>query len=119
MNKPSRDFDRLVEQETDDVSGHVQPRPEVAIEVGDDAGRVDPPCARRPLAQEPAPRVVDERAGERRDDLELLVAAGGGQVVPAARREVVEDPDAMPLVQKTLRHVRADEACAAGHKVDR
>ena len=36
MNKPSRDFDRLVEQDADDVSGHVQPRPEVAIEVGDD-----------------------------------------------------------------------------------
>ena len=53
------------------------------------------------------------------DDLELLVAAGEGQVVPAARREIIEDPDAVPLVEKALRHVRADEACAAGHKVDR
>ncbi len=36
MNKPSRDFDRIIEQDDDDVSGHVHPRPEVAIEVGDD-----------------------------------------------------------------------------------
>lgn len=36
MNKPSRDYGRLFEQETDDVAGHVQPRPEVAIEVDDD-----------------------------------------------------------------------------------
>ena len=36
MSKPSRDFDRIVEQDTDDVSGHVNPRPEATIEVGDD-----------------------------------------------------------------------------------
>ena len=36
MNKPSSDYGRLADQETDDVAGHVQPRTEVAIEVGDD-----------------------------------------------------------------------------------
>ena len=42
-----------------------------------------------------------------------------GEVGPAAGREVVEDADAVPLVEKALGHVRADEARAAGHEVDR
>ena len=46
----------------------------VPVEVGDHAGRVDPALGRRPLAEEPALRAVDERAVEGRDDLELLVA---------------------------------------------
>ena len=44
----------------------------VPVEVGDHAGRVDPPVARGALAEEPALRVVDERAVEGRDDLSLL-----------------------------------------------
>ena len=46
----------------------------VAVEVRDDAGRVDPALRRRPLAEQAPLRVVDERGVERRDDLEPVVA---------------------------------------------
>ena len=76
----------------------------VAVEVGDHAGRVDPPFARRALAQEPALRVVDERAVEGRDDLELLVA---GEIDEPGRREPTRLPRGDVAHEARLRHRRA------------
>ena len=76
----------------------------VAVEVGDHAGRVDPALARRPLAQEPALRAVDERAVEGRDDLELLVA---GEIDEPGRREPTRLPGVDVPHEARLRHRRA------------
>ena len=53
------------------------------------------------------------------DDLEAAVAAREVQVGPAARREIVEDPDAVAFRQQALDHVGADEARASGHEQER
>ena len=56
----------------------------VAVEVGDDAGRVDAALCRGPLPEQVSLRVEDEGRVERRDDLELPVAV---QVDEARRCE--------------------------------
>ena len=76
----------------------------VAVEVGDHAGRVDPPLGRRPLAQEPALRAVDERAVEGRDDLELLVA---GEIDEPGGREPARLPRVDVPHEARLRHLGA------------
>ena len=63
----------------DDDLGHL-----VAVEVGDDAGRVDATLGRRPLAERATLRVEHERGVERRDDLEATVAV---EVDESRRRE--------------------------------
>ena len=63
----------------DDDLGHL-----VAVEVGDDAGRVDATLRRRPLAERTTLGVEHERGVERRDDLEAAVAV---EVDEPGRRE--------------------------------
>ena len=79
------------------VAAHHDLPAAVPVEVGDDARRVDPSLARRPLAQHPPARVEHEGRVGGRDDLELPVAVevderGGGEPARLAGRDVTHEP---------------------------
>ena len=45
------------------------------------------------------------------------VAVDDREVLPAARREIVEDPHLVPRLQQSCHHMGADESRPTGHQV--